>query len=85
MMSPDMAAYILAPGVGYYLQSDIVNCITYIMGTSDSVQRLTETVAKNIPLCLKQWYRRLGSLLCGKWFEIGSWGSELDKGTPVSY
>lgn len=25
MMSPGMAAYIRAPGVGHYLQSDIVN------------------------------------------------------------
>ena len=26
-MTPDMAAYIQAPGVGNYLKSDIVNCI----------------------------------------------------------
>lgn len=42
-MTPDMAAYIQAPGVGNYLKSDIVNCIVvFLLGTSDSVKWLTE-------------------------------------------
>lgn len=75
MMSPGTDAYIQAPGAGNYLQR---KWDSYWLHQNLST-------AENVPLCLKQWYRRPGSLLGGKWFEIGSWLSEFAKGSPASY
>ena len=53
-MTPDMAAYIQAPGVGHYLKNDIVNDIVvffFSLGTSDSVKLLTEQLLRTY-LCV---------------------------------
>lgn len=77
VVPPGTDAYNQDPGVGDSLQR-----------RKDSqflAQNLRGGLAQNQPLCLKQWYRRLGSLLGGKGFEMGSWESEFAKGTPASY
>lgn len=52
MRSPDMAAYIQAPGAGNYLPSAFNS---FVSGFQQTHLIQNRTVAENIPLCLKQW------------------------------
>lgn len=77
MTSPGTDACIQDPGAGNYLHRRL--------HSKWLARNRKRGLAENIPLCLKQWYRRPGSLLGGKWLDIGSWESEFAKGTPASY